>query len=78
MDNGASKHMTSFKQNLANYRDNKFNIKLELHVDGTYDIKGFGYSSFQLQSGNIFHIDEILYVPSLEKNLISVVVLERK
>jgi hypothetical protein len=49
MDNGASKHMTGFKQNLANYWDKKFNVKVELGDDGTYDIKGFGFASFQLQ-----------------------------
>ena len=46
INNGASKHMTGFKQNLANYRDKKFNVKVELGDDGTYDIKGFGSASF--------------------------------
>jgi hypothetical protein len=78
MDSGGSKHMTGFKQNLVNYRDKKFNVKVELCDDGTYDIKGFGSASFWLQSGNVFHIDEILYVPGLKKNLISVAVLESK
>ena len=41
-----TKHMTCFKQNLVNYRDTKFNIKVELGDDGTYDIKGFGSASF--------------------------------
>jgi hypothetical protein len=49
MDNGASKHMTDFKQNLANYRNREFNVKVELGDDGTYDIKSFGSASFQLQ-----------------------------
>jgi hypothetical protein len=78
MDNTASKHMTGFKQNIANYQDKKFNVKVELGDDVTYDIKGFGSASFQLQSGNVFHIDEIIYVPSLKKNLISFAVLENK
>lgn len=78
MDSGASKHMTGFKLNLVNYRDNKFNVKVELGDDGTYAIKGFGSTSFQLQSGNVFHIEEIIYVPGLNKNCISVVVIERK
>jgi hypothetical protein len=78
MDNGAYKHMTSFKQNLSNYRDKQFNVKVELGDDGTYDIKGFGSASFQLQSSNVFHIDEILYVLGLKKNLSSVAVLEIK
>ena len=70
--------MTGFKQNLVNYRDKKFNVKVELGDDSTYDIKGFGSASFQHQSGNVFQIDEIIYVPGLKKNLISVVVLESK
>jgi hypothetical protein len=70
--------MTGFKQNLANHQDKKFKAKVELGDDGTYDIKGFGSTSFRLQSGNIFHIDEILYVPGLKKNLIFVPILESK
>jgi hypothetical protein len=70
--------MTGFKQNLINYRDKKFNVKVELGDGGTYAIKGIGSTSFQLLSGNVFHIEEILYVPRLKKNLISVAVLESK
>jgi hypothetical protein len=70
--------MTGLKKNLANYQDKKFKAKVELGDDGTYEIKGFGYSSFNFQSGNIFHINEILYVPGLKKNLISIPVLESK
>jgi hypothetical protein len=76
IDSGASRHMTGFKQNLANYQDKKFKANVELGDDGTYDIKGFGSTSFQLLLGNIFHIDKILYVPRLKKKLIYVPVLE--
>jgi hypothetical protein len=78
IDSSASRHMIGFKQNLANYQDKKHKAKVELGDDGTYDIKGFGSTSFQFHSGNIFHIDEILYVPGLKKNLIFVPVLESK
>ena len=47
IDSGASRHMTGFKQNLANYQDKKFKAKVELGDDGTYDIKEFGSTSFQ-------------------------------
>jgi hypothetical protein len=70
--------MTGFKQNLVNYRDKKFNVKVELGDDDTYAIKGIGSTSFQRQLGNVFHIEEILYVSGLKKNLISVAVLESK
>ena len=78
IDSGASRHMIGFKYNLANYQDKKFKAKVELGDDDTYDIKEFGSTSFQFQSGNIFHINEILYVPGLKKNLISIPVLESK
>jgi hypothetical protein len=78
VDSGASKHMTNFKQNLVNYRDKKINVNVELGDDGTYAIKVIGSTSFQLQSTNVFHIEEILYVHELKKNLISVVILESK
>ena len=47
-------------------------MKVELGDDGTYAIKGIGSASFQLQSGNVFHIEKIIYVPGLKKNLISI------
>jgi len=53
-------------------------VKVELGDDGTYSIKGIGSTFFHIQSGNVFHIKEILYVPGLKKNLISVAVLESK
>jgi hypothetical protein len=69
INSGASKHMTGFKQNLANYQDKKFKAKVDLGDDGTYDIKGFGSTSFQFPSRNIFHIDEILYVPGCKPSV---------
>jgi hypothetical protein len=53
-------------------------VKVELIDDDTYAIKGLGSASFQLLSSNVFHVEEIIYVPGLKKNLISVAVLESK
>jgi hypothetical protein len=44
--------------------------------DVSYEIKGIGSVTFHLQSGIILHINDVLYVPGLTKNLISVGVLE--
>jgi hypothetical protein len=78
VDNEASRHMIGHKKTLVNYREKKFNAKVELGDDGTYDIKGVGSTSFQLQLGNVLHVEEFLYVHGLKKNLISVAVLESK
>ena len=53
-------------------------MKVELGDDSTYAIKGVGSTSLQLDSGTIIHIEEILYVPRLKKNLLSVAVWENK
>ena len=37
-----------------------------------------GSTSLQLDSGTVLHVDDILYVPGLKKNLLSVVGLEDK
>ena len=51
---------------------------MELGDDASYAIKGTGSISFQLDSGIVLHIEEVLYVPGLKKNLIYVGTLESK
>jgi len=46
--------------------------------DVSYAIKGTGSSSFQLDSRFMLHIEDILYVPGLIKNIILVGILEDK
>ena len=70
--------MTRFYEALISYRKKKFANQVELGDDTTYKIEGVGSISFQLDSGTIFHIEDILYVPGLKKNLLSVAILEDK
>ena len=70
--------MTGFREALTNYIKKKFTTQVELGDDTTYKIEGVGSTSLQLDSGTVLHIDDILYVPGLNKNLISVVVLEEQ
>ena len=51
---------------------------MELGDDSTYKIEGVGSTSLQLDSGTVLHIDDVLYIPGLKKNLLSVVGLEDK
>ena len=78
VDSGASKHITSFREALTSYRKKKFTNQVELGDDTTYKIKGVGSASLQLDSGTGLHIEHILYVSGLKKNLLSVVGLEDK
>ena len=46
--------------------------------NSTYSIQGVGATSFQLNSGDTLHMQDILYVPGLKKNLFSISILEDK
>ena len=78
IDNGASRHMNGFKDSISNVRRKRFHIKVELGDNGTYAIEGIGSTSLKLDSGWCLHLEEILYVPGLKKNLLSIGFLEDK
>ena len=70
--------MTGNRGTLTSYRKKKFTTQVELGDDCTYKIEGVGSTSLQLDSGTVLHVDDILYVPGLKKNLLSVAGLEDK
>jgi len=70
--------MKSYKNILSNFRKRTFSDQVELEDDRSYKIEEVGSISFQLESGSILHIDEVLYVPGLRKNLLSVATFEDK
>lgn len=53
-------------------------MHIELGDGATYAIQGVGSTSFQLDSGIVLHIEEILFVPGLKKNLLFISTLEDK
>ena len=78
VDNGASKHMTGYKKILSNFKTKYFAKSVELGDDKCYKIEGVGSISFQLECGAMLHIDDVLYVLRLKKNLLSMATLEDK
>jgi hypothetical protein len=63
VDSGASKHMTRYKEILSDFKKKSFAEQVELG-------EGVGSISFRLESGAMLHVDEVLYVPGLRKNLL--------
>jgi hypothetical protein len=78
VDSGASKHMTGYNDILSNFEKKYFAEHVELGDDKCYKIEGVGSISFILESGVRLHVDEVLYVPGIKKNLLSVATLEDK
>jgi hypothetical protein len=74
----ASKHMTGDQARLSDLNEIKTSYKVELGDKSTYPIEGFRQASIKLESGNHVHLSNVLYVPGLEKNLVSISCLEDK
>jgi hypothetical protein len=78
IDSGAFRHMTRDQARLSNLNEKKTSYKLELRDKTTYPVEGFGQASIKMKTGNYVHLSNVLYVPSLEKNLVSISCLEDK
>ena len=51
---------------------------MKLGDDYQYPIKGSGESSYKLDSGNSMMMKDVLFVPGLKKNLLSIFALDPK
>jgi hypothetical protein len=78
IDSGASRHMTGDQARLSNLNSKKTSYKVELGDKSTYPVEGFGQASVKLKTGNNVYLSNVLYVPCLEKNLVSISCLEDK
>jgi hypothetical protein len=78
IDSGASRHMTGDQARISNLNDKKTSYKVDLGDKITYPFEGFGQASVKLKIGNNVHLHNVLYVPGLEKNLVSIYFLEDK
>jgi hypothetical protein len=72
INSGASRHMTGDQARLSNLNEKKTSYKLELGDKNTYPVEGIGQASIKLKTGNNVHLSNVLYVPSLEKNRVSI------
>jgi hypothetical protein len=63
---------------MIDLNERKTSYKVELGDKITYLVEGFGQASIKLESGNHVHLSNVLYVPGLEKNLVSISCLEDK
>ena len=78
IDSGASKHMTGQNKILSKLEEKKSPQKVSPGNDYQYPIKGIGEASYKLDSGNPLKMKEFLYVPGLNRNLLSILALDNK
>ena len=76
IDSGASSHMTGHKRFFKDLQVVGTGIHVELGDVARYQAQGVGIVSFERKSGKPLSFADVLYVPGLTKNLISVSTLE--
>ena len=78
IDSGASRHFTGYKEALSNLIEKETSLEIALEDNSKYRVKGVGNITLQLNQGNTIHLQEVLYVPDLKKNLVSISAMEDK
>eukprot|EP00253_Pinus_taeda_P003072 PITA_03072 len=78
LDSGASFHMTGDRDLFFDLDEKDLGVHIEMGDDGRYSATGIGTISFERESGKPFVLKEVMHVPGLKKNLISVAMLEDK
>jgi hypothetical protein len=70
--------MTGARELFSSLTEKDSGIHVELDNDAKYAVKGVGTILFQLESGGLLEVKDVLYVLGLRKNLLSVSAMEDK
>jgi hypothetical protein len=78
IESGASRHMIGYRYHLTDLVEKETNLHVVLGDNARYNVKGVGTSTFQLDSDIPLQLSEVLYVPGMKRNLVSISALEDK
>ena len=78
IDSGASRHITGFKEAISDMLKKDTNMEIILGDNATYPMKGTGIVTLHLIQGQVLCLQDVLYVPGLKKNLVSISAMEYK
>ena len=78
LDRGAFFHMTGDKELFSDLEEKDIQMHIEMGNDGRYSVTRIGTITFERDSGKPFLLKDVMHVPGLKKNLVSVAILEDK
>ena len=78
ISSGTSKHMIGQNTTLSNFEERDSPQKVSLGYDYQYPINGIGEATYNIDSGTYMKIKDVLYVPRLKNNLLSISSLYNK
>lgn len=70
--------MTCYREFIRDLVEKDYPFWVVLGDDAKYSMKGIGATSFQLESGVHLHLSNVLFVPGMTRNLVSISALEDK
>ena len=70
--------MTGYKESFSCLEQKESPHKVMLGDDSQYPIKGLGEATYKLDSGKPMKMKDVLCVPGLKKNLLSISDLDKK
>jgi hypothetical protein len=76
VDSGASRHMTGLRSVFLDLTEIDSDCRVNCGVGPQLAVKGVGRVRFQLESGGLLEVGEVLYIPELTVNLLSVSALD--
>ena len=76
LDSGVSFHMTGDKELFSDLEEKDLQMHIEMGDDGRYSATSIGTITFEREFGNTFLLKDVMHVPGLKKNLVSVAMLE--
>jgi hypothetical protein len=77
VDSGASRHMTGLRSVFLDLTEIDSDCRVNCGVDPQLAVKRVGRVRFQLESGGLLEVGEVLYIPELTINLLSVLALDK-
>jgi hypothetical protein len=78
LDSGASFHMTGDKEFFSEFEERDLKMHIDMGDDGRYSEIGIGTITFHRESGKPFQLKNVMHVPGLKKNLVSITMLEAR
>jgi hypothetical protein len=69
--------MTYDRSLFNRFQEQEGGMSVELGDDATYPMRGVGSISFQMPSGDVLELSDVLFVPGLKKNLLSISCMTR-
>ena len=78
IDNGTSCHMTGVYEIFTSLAERDMRLDIELGDNTNYNAAGLGTIAFRKGLDDLLEVKDVLYVPGLKKNLLSISQIEDK